>query len=81
MKPKIVYVTLANGKRVVRCSTYAQPNGGYLHIDNLIQPICLPSRLGAVPPPVGKDSQPPTNNPRRKSGKDVKMPTAEARKL
>lgn len=41
---KINYVTLLNGRRVIRSWTHRFANGGYVHLDRLIWPISSPSR-------------------------------------
>jgi len=75
-----LWVTLPNGKSVVRSTTFRDNNGRMvLHIDRLIMPLTSPSRLGAVPPLADKDSPPPANKSRPRSDEDEKIPTAEAR--
>lgn len=39
-----------NPKDAIRSSTYPLKGGGYLHIDRIILPICVPRHLRAVPP-------------------------------
>lgn len=50
MKPKLVYFIAPNGKKTLRCATYALSGGGFLHFDHYIQPIRFGPDLIKVPP-------------------------------
>lgn len=76
MKSKHVYFTAPDGTRRLRSSTYALKGGGYLHFDHFIQPIELPSRLGADQPLARRKA-----NKAAITAEDAKMPIAETGEL